>query len=128
MTDHLSDMPLAEIGEIKIAPITDIPLSLTGYTIHDRAVEDGYHIGIQKYLQFIKKTFIDPGPLQPLLTIPQVAKILGVSRPTVYQMIYNEGLPIIRFGKAVRILPWSLFLWLVQREERMQESCNVYGS
>ena len=56
-------------------------------------------------------------PLQPLLTIPTVAKMLGVSRPTVYNFISKEGLPIIKLGKSVRVAPASLQSWLSEREQ-----------
>jgi excisionase family DNA binding protein len=55
--------------------------------------------------------------LQPLLTIPAVAKMLCVSRPTVYTLIDTEGLPIIKFGRSVRISPISLQKWLAQHEQ-----------
>ena len=54
--------------------------------------------------------------LQPLLTIPAVARILNVSRPTVYALIDSEGLPIIRLGRSVRVSPLSLEQWLAERE------------
>ena len=57
------------------------------------------------------------GPSQPLLTIPAVAKLLCVSRPTVYTLIDTEGLPIIKFGRSVRISPVSLQKWLAQHEQ-----------
>jgi excisionase family DNA binding protein len=57
------------------------------------------------------------GPLQPLLTIPAVAKLLCVSRPTVYTLIDTEGLPIIKFGRSVRISPVSLHKWLAEHEQ-----------
>lgn len=56
-------------------------------------------------------------PLPALLTIPQVAGLLGVSRPTVYTLIYREGLPTIPLGRAVRISPVSLQRWLSEREQ-----------
>ena len=56
-------------------------------------------------------------PLQPLLTIPAVAKMLNVSRPTVYTLISREGLPTIKFGRSIRISPTSLQKWLVEREQ-----------
>ena len=62
------------------------------------------------------------GTLQPLLTIPVVAKILAVSRQTVYALIYTEGLPIIRFGRSVRISPISLQKWLTQHEQEQGAS------
>jgi excisionase family DNA binding protein len=64
------------------------------------------------------------GSLQPLLTIPAVAKMLAVSRPTIYTLIDTEGLPIIRFGRSVRISPISLQKWLAQHEQE-QGGSNV---
>ena len=65
--------------------------------------------------------FQDPAPIPgsslPLLTIPAVAKLLSVSRPTVYALIKTEGLPIIKFGRSVRIAPKSLQTWLAQHEQ-----------
>ncbi len=58
------------------------------------------------------------GPLRPLLTIPAVAKILNVSRPTVYTLIDTEGLPIIKFGRSVRVSPVSLQKWLAEHEQK----------
>ncbi|HWS83036.1 MAG TPA: helix-turn-helix domain-containing protein [Ktedonobacteraceae bacterium] len=58
-----------------------------------------------------------PSLLQPLLTIPAVAKMLHVSRPTVYALIDAEGLPIIKLGRSVRISPISLQKWLAQHEQ-----------
>jgi excisionase family DNA binding protein len=49
--------------------------------------------------------------------ISQVAKVLDLSRAKVYQLIYHEGLPVIRFGRAMRVLPESLQEWLKRREE-----------
>jgi excisionase family DNA binding protein len=57
-----------------------------------------------------------PDQFQPLLTIPAVAKMLCVSRPTVYALIDTEGLPIIKFGRSVRISPVSLQKWLAHHE------------
>lgn len=53
--------------------------------------------------------------LQPLLTVDEVCTVLNISRPTLHALI-REGLPVIRFGKAVRIAPASLRHWLAQRE------------
>jgi excisionase family DNA binding protein len=63
------------------------------------------------------------GSHQPLLTIPVVAKMLAVSRPTVYTLIDTEGLPIIKLGRSVRISPVSLQKWLVEHE---QEQGGLY--
>ncbi len=57
-------------------------------------------------------------PSQPvLLTIPQVAQTLGLSRSKVYQLISYEGLPTVRFGRAIRVRYAALLHWLEQREE-----------
>ena len=55
------------------------------------------------------------GQLQPLLCMAEVCKLLHVSRPTIYDLI-AEGLPVIRFGRAVRFSQSSLQAWLKQRE------------
>jgi len=55
-------------------------------------------------------------PLQPLLTIADVCKMLHLSRPKIYDLI-ADGLPVMRFGKAVRFSPTSLQRWLARREE-----------
>lgn len=58
-----------------------------------------------------------PQPL--LLTIAQVCKLLGLGRTKVHVLIKSEGLPVVRFGRAVRVSPASLEQWLAQREQRM---------
>ncbi len=55
-------------------------------------------------------------PLQPLLTIADVCKLLHLSRPMIYTLI-DQGLPVMRFGKAVRFSPTSIQRWLAWREE-----------
>ena len=55
-------------------------------------------------------------PLQPLLTIAEVCKLLHLSRPMIYTLI-DQGLPVLKFGKAVRFSPTSLQRWLTRREE-----------
>ncbi len=56
---------------------------------------------------------------QPLLlNIPQVCKMLGLSRTKVHILIKSEGLPVVRFGRAVRVSPTSLQRWLAKRENR----------
>jgi excisionase family DNA binding protein len=54
--------------------------------------------------------------VQTLLTLPVVAQMLCVSRPTVYWLIDNEGLPVIRLGRSVRVSPVSLQNWLTEHE------------
>lgn len=54
---------------------------------------------------------------QPIyLTVDEVAKRLRMGRTKVYELIAYEGLPVVRFGRAVRINPARLQEWCVQRE------------
>ena len=58
--------------------------------------------------------------VQPLvLSIPEAAAVLRLSRTKVYQLIDVEGLPIVRFGRAVRVPRASLQRWI---EQRMQSA------
>jgi excisionase family DNA binding protein len=52
-----------------------------------------------------------------LLTIPQVAKHLGISRAMVYILLAKkEGPPVIRLGRSVRVSAASLRKWIEDRE------------
>ena len=53
-----------------------------------------------------------------LLTIPDVARRLGLGRTKVYELIATEGLPVVRFGRAVRVSVSSLQRWVEQREKQ----------
>jgi excisionase family DNA binding protein len=59
---------------------------------------------------------LEAKPPLGLLTIPQVAEYLGVSRAYVYKLI-NTGLPVVRLGRLVRIQMTSLQRWLQEQEE-----------
>jgi len=52
-----------------------------------------------------------------LMSIPEVARTLRLSRAKVYQLIAVEGLPVVRFGRAVRVCRSSLEQWVRQREQ-----------
>lgn len=51
------------------------------------------------------------------LTMKQVALKLGLSRPSIYKLI-DKGLPVSRFGRAIRFNPVSLERWLAENEQR----------
>ena len=58
------------------------------------------------------------GALQPLmLDIPQVCESLRLSRAKVYRLIYYEGLPVVHFGRAVRVSVIALQQWVERREQ-----------
>lgn len=51
-----------------------------------------------------------------LLSISEAAATLGISRPTVYQLIHaDDGFPIIRVGGRVLIPVKQLREWLDER-------------
>jgi excisionase family DNA binding protein len=59
---------------------------------------------------------------QPLLLdIPGVCQSLCLSRATVYRLIYHEGLPVVHFGRAVRVSVAALQGWLEQRAKSALE-------
>jgi excisionase family DNA binding protein len=63
----------------------------------------------------------EPTPQPLLLTIPQAAKCLGLSRAKVYALLArNEGPPVVRFGRAVRISMASLQAWIQHYEAEQQ--------
>ena len=55
-----------------------------------------------------------------LLTIPQVMKQLRLGRTKIYHLIDKEGLPVLRFGRAVRVSYHSLQEWIKQREASLE--------
>ena len=53
-----------------------------------------------------------------LLSVPEVAKALGLGRTKIYELIACEGLPVVQFGRAVRVSAASLQRWIEQREKQ----------
>lgn len=59
---------------------------------------------------------LEPAPqLEPLMDIPEVMAILGLSRPMVYKLIREEGLPTVAFGDRRKVVPSLLAVWVKQR-------------
>lgn len=57
--------------------------------------------------------------MQPLLlTVEQVAQVLNFSRSKVYELINFGELPVLRFGKSVRVRVSALEQWLNLQEEK----------
>ena len=63
-------------------------------------------------------------PVLLLMNVKQVARAMGLGRTKVYELIATEGLPVIRFGRAVRVSPVSLQQWLERREDQSISSAN----
>ncbi len=53
---------------------------------------------------------------QQLLRVPEVARILSLSRSQVYKLI-EQGLPVVRIGRSVRVRPGALHAWLEEQEQ-----------
>lgn len=49
------------------------------------------------------------------VTVDEMAKIVGVSRPTAYELIHKEGFPTVRIGRRVVIPINSLKRWLEEQ-------------
>lgn len=53
-----------------------------------------------------------------LLTIPQAARSLGISRAKLYALIAKrEGPPVVRLGRSVRVSVASLRRWIEEQEQ-----------
>ena len=52
-----------------------------------------------------------------LLSIPEVARSLRLSRAKIYRLIYYEGLPVLHFGRAARVSVIALQEWIERREK-----------
>ena len=56
------------------------------------------------------------GALSPLLTVQECAELLAVSRPTIYRLVREHGLPVIRpTGNDIRFRPEDIERWLESR-------------
>lgn len=58
--------------------------------------------------------------IAPLLTIPDTAKVLGVSADTVEALIHQGRLPAFRVGRQWRIDPRRLDEWMAQQTSEHQ--------
>jgi excisionase family DNA binding protein len=56
---------------------------------------------------------IEAQPL--LLNITQASKVLCLGKTKIYELIEKEGLPVMRFGKAVRFSYSALQQWIADR-------------
>lgn len=49
------------------------------------------------------------------VTVEEMAKIVGVSRPTAYELTHKEGFPTVRIGRRVVIPIDGLKRWLEEQ-------------
>lgn len=59
-----------------------------------------------------------PQPTQPLLLrIEEAARLLGLGRSTVYELLYKGEIPSVRIGAARRIPLAALTQWITDHTE-----------
>lgn len=58
----------------------------------------------------------DPGSPE-IMTIPEVARYLKISKAKIYYMVQGHELPVIRIGRNVRIRRSDLEKWLQDHTE-----------
>jgi excisionase family DNA binding protein len=59
-----------------------------------------------------KISTIDELPV--VLTVPQLAGFLQISRTKAYELTYRKGFPAVRMGKTVRVPREAFLRWLNQ--------------
>lgn len=79
------------------------------------SIKGGWLMGKGKNEQISVSKEIVVQPL--LLTIPQVMRCMGLGRNKVYDLIQKEDLPVLRFGRAVRVSYIALQQWIERREQ-----------
>lgn len=50
-----------------------------------------------------------------LLTVPEAAKLLRISRNLAYELVARQQLPAVRFGRVIRIPRYSLDEWIASQ-------------
>ena len=78
---------------------------------------------LQEGKQGISKQGVQPPALKLtllplLLDIEQTMEVLALGKSKIYDLVENEGLPILRLGKSIRFPYKALEQWI---EQRMQE-------
>lgn len=62
-----------------------------------------------------------------LLTIQEIQNILKISRTKMYQLINNNEIPIIKFGKVIRIDKKDFINWL-ENQKVLCNSSNIISN
>ena len=60
--------------------------------------------------------------LEPLaISASETARILGISRPTVYQLFHQAGFPVFKVGNRTLVSVDGLRAWIAKQTEVSQE-------
>jgi len=54
-----------------------------------------------------------------ILTASDIAEILSVSKPTAYELMDQEGFPLIKFGRSKRVFREEFFNWLTNIQTKI---------
>ena len=66
-----------------------------------------------------KKVYKSYEELPLMLTVPDIAAVLGVSRVGAYELAHSEGFPVLRVGSRIVIPKGKFLLWIEkQRGEK----------
>jgi excisionase family DNA binding protein len=47
-----------------------------------------------------------------LLRVPEVARLLGISRSAMYQLVASAQVPVVRIGRSIRVVRKGLEAWI----------------
>jgi len=68
-----------------------------------------------------------PAPCEPLLLRPvEAARLLGIGRSKLFEMLARQELPVIRLGRCVRIPRRELALWINQNLDLETAARNAF--
>jgi excisionase family DNA binding protein len=59
---------------------------------------------------------------QKLLDVKEIALILNISKSYVYELIRRGQLPVVRFGRAVRVPERAVYRYILPGELRAMET------
>ena len=51
-----------------------------------------------------------------VLTVDQIQKVLGLSRPKTYELVNTAGFPTIRIGRAIRVPREAFLQWIHEQQ------------
>lgn len=57
----------------------------------------------------------DNGHESELLTVPEAAKLLRISRNLAYELVARQQLPCVRLGRVIRVPRTSLDAWIASQ-------------
>lgn len=66
--------------------------------------------------------------IEPLISIREVAELLGVSDHTVRTRLIHEGLPCLKIGSRLRFRPSAVEQWLAENERAMQNRLAAFDA